>query len=678
MRGAIPSVPLQFDAFALGGGLDQHTPQLALSAGAVRDALNFECAIAGGYTRVAGYERFSGKPSPSGARYVVLDTTCGATPTVGTAVNGQTSGVTATVAARSGSLVIVAKTSGTFVNGENLRDGVTVLGTIVQAGVIVTDRAVAASYKNAAADILRNDIAAVPGSGPVRGVAAFGGFVYAWRDNAGATACVLHRADSTGWLAVNLGHEVSFTGGSGTQPTEGATITKGVVSAVIRRVVTELGSWAAGTASGRFIINAPSGGTFSAGALTAGGTATLSGANSAITFLPGGRFEMKAGNAGNGIRLYGCDKVNRGWEFDGSTLVPIKTGMTADQPRHVHTHKNHLFFSFGPSVQHSGLGAPYVWTPLLGAGELAIDSNVTGFLSLPGDGDGAALGVLEDGAASVLYGNSSADWKLQKATDDGGSKEYGAQSLGLTLLFDDRGIGEMRSTAAYGNFQGSTLTAKMRTFLQQRRTRLTASIINYERNQYRAFFSDGYGLYLTVLNGKVIGGMPVKFAHPVAVACNGESADGSEVSYFGSTDGFVYRMDVGTSFDGQAIPAFFLLAYASQSNAQVRKRYRRALFEIQGDGYAQFSIGYELGFSAGDVEQGRPQDTEAAVAAIYWDSFTWDDFQWDGRAIAPIEMRLEGNSTNIAIRFDSNSDLWPSYTVNSITLQYTPRRIDRK
>lgn len=678
MRGAIPSVPLQFDAFALGGGLDQHTPQLSLGAGHVRDALNFECSIGGGYTRIAGYERYDGQPSPSAGRYVVLDTTCDpATPAVGAAVNGETSGVTATVAYRSGSLVIVAKATGSFVAGENLRAGVTVLGTIVDESQIVTDRATAAVYKNAASDIRRTDIQPVPGSGAVRGVIAYGGSVYAWRDNAGGTACVMHRATSGGWLAVDLGHEVSFTAGS-VSPVDGATITQGAVTALVRRVVLESGSWGSGTAAGRLILNAPAGGSFAAGALTAGGTLTLSGASAAITFLPGGRFEMKQGNAGHGIRLYGCDGINRGWEFNGSTLVPIRTGMVNDQPRHVHTHRNHLFFSFGASVQHSGLGAPYQWTPLLGAGELLTDHNVTGFLSLTGNEAGAALAVLADGAVSILYGNSSADWNLQKSTDDGGCKAYGAANLGMTLLFDDRGISELRTTAAYGNFLGATLTAKMRTFLQQRRTRLTDSIINYERNQYRAFFSDGFGLYLTVLNGKVLGGMPVKFAHPVAVACNGEAADGSEVSFFGSTNGYVYRMDAGTSFDGEPIPAYFLLAYAAQSNAQVRKRYRRVLFEIQGDGYAQFSIGYELGFASAEVEQGSFQEASAAVSAVYWDSFTWDDFQWDGRSIMPIEMRMEGNATNIGIRFDVNSDLWPSFTVNSITLQYTPRRIDRK
>ena len=40
---------------------------------------------------------------------------------------------------------------------------------------------------------------AVPGSGPVRGVWLYNGDVFAWRDNAGGTALVMHKATAGGW-----------------------------------------------------------------------------------------------------------------------------------------------------------------------------------------------------------------------------------------------------------------------------------------------------------------------------------------------------------------------------------------------------------------------------------------------------------------------------------------------
>jgi hypothetical protein len=45
-----------------------------LPPGIARRAANFECSITGGYTRIEGYERFDGRPSPSAAVYNPLGT----------------------------------------------------------------------------------------------------------------------------------------------------------------------------------------------------------------------------------------------------------------------------------------------------------------------------------------------------------------------------------------------------------------------------------------------------------------------------------------------------------------------------------------------------------------------------------------------------------------------------
>jgi hypothetical protein len=76
-----------------------------------------------------------------------------------------------------------------------------------------------------------------------------------------------------------LVHGVSFTAGS-VAPTVGATITQGANTATVREVVITTGSFGGGTAAGTIVLTAaPAPGPFSAGALTGGGTATLSGAS---------------------------------------------------------------------------------------------------------------------------------------------------------------------------------------------------------------------------------------------------------------------------------------------------------------------------------------------------------------------------------------------------------------
>ena len=57
--------------FLLRGGLDFVSSPLSIDPGRAWRGTNFECVEAG-YRRIAGFERFDGRPSPSGATYYVI------------------------------------------------------------------------------------------------------------------------------------------------------------------------------------------------------------------------------------------------------------------------------------------------------------------------------------------------------------------------------------------------------------------------------------------------------------------------------------------------------------------------------------------------------------------------------------------------------------------------------
>lgn len=147
----------QASFFPLGGGLDLATPAVALKPGVCIAAKNYE-PVLGGYRRVAGYERFDGRTSPTDAFDAAADPEQGA-----------------------------------------------------------LDREAARAL-----------ITAVPGSGSVRGVWLYGGVRYAFRDNAGATACVMHKATAAGWVAVTMSRLLDFTSGGTTAIAEGDVIIRAI------------------------------------------------------------------------------------------------------------------------------------------------------------------------------------------------------------------------------------------------------------------------------------------------------------------------------------------------------------------------------------------------------------------------------------------------------------------
>ena len=677
MSNQLPQV--RYDLIHLAGGLDQVTPTLSLKPGVMRRAANFECSITGGYTRIAGYERFDGRPAPSSALYDVLEVSIASPISVGNVIVGQTSGATAKVLEINGSTVVLTRQTGYFVVAEVLKVGTTVVGAIVSITGAVADGLADATYKYRAAEDYRADIGPVPGAGPVRGVAYYNGTVYAWRNNALNTALKMFKSSTSGWVEVALGYELAFTTGV-VQILDGQTVTGATsgATAVVRHVVQDDGTW--GTdAVGRLVFVTTTG-TFQAGELlkVSGTTvATCVGPKTAITLLPNGRVNSQVGNVfggASGTRLYGVDGKNRGFEFDGTTYVPIKTGMATDTPEQMVVHKSHLFFSFGTSLQFCAIGNPYSWSPVLGAGEIAMNEVITCLISLPGDQTSGALGVYTENDTSILYGSSEADFKLSNFNSGTGAMANTAQNMDQTYAFSQRGVMGMNTTLAYGNFLTNSLTMNIRPYIQARRQLATASSLNREKGQYRLFFSDGACLYITVANGKLIGCSPVELPNPVLCTCGGGNDDGTESSFFGSSNGYVYTLDAGTSFDGAVIPANITLVFNATGSPRILKRYRRASLEVTGDSYTEFAFSYDLGYRTPELEQPSEQSYSYDLRESYWDALVWDNFVFDGRSLSPTEVEMTGTAENVAIRISTVSNLFKPFTVNSAIVHYSMRR----
>lgn len=671
---------MRHELVRLRGGLDLITPTLDLKPGVLRDSINWEVSTTGGYTRIAGYERFDGRPSPADASFGVLQASAITTLAVGDTMNGQTSGATGVIIAIVGLEIIYTKATGSFQVGENLRDGVTVNGTVTSLAAVSTSAQLAAQYSVLAAAQYRADIQAVPGSGPVRGVAYYNDTVYAWRNNAGGTALDLYKSTAGGWSAVSLGIAVDFNTGVG-EIFDGNTVTglTSGASGVVTRVVKRSGSWGT-TAAGTLVFASITGAFVSGEALRVGGVtkATSTSASAAQTMLPGGRVvtdQASISGGAAGKKLYGADGVNNAFEFDGTSFVKIKTGMTADQPLLVKCHQNHVFLAFNASLQHSSLGLPYEWTVVTGAGELAMPARITGLSTLPGSTTSGALAVYTEDSTSVLYGTSSADWNLATYNQGTGGALYSNQVLASAYVLDTKGVIELSASQNYGNFADATLTNNIRPFLQTRRNLLTASVVNREKSQYRLFFSDGYGLYITINNGKLLGCMPVSFPDHVTVACEGETPDGNETAFFGGSEGYVFRLDAGPNFDGESISASMFFNYNASGDSRVRKSYRRASLEVTGSSYAEINVGYDLSYSDSsrvDMQNGLMYVN--SFSAPFWDSFIWDAFVWDGISLGPTDIEVRGNAENIALRIDSNGNYFNSFTINSLILHYLLRR----
>ena len=118
--------------YILRGGLDYISSPLTIDPGRLWRALNVEPAEAG-YRRIAGYERFDGRPSPSDAAYWILGrgdlVTNQTDPDVGDTITGGTSAATGVLLEIVGNEYVLGEVSGAFQSGEDLEDAGTAFST---------------------------------------------------------------------------------------------------------------------------------------------------------------------------------------------------------------------------------------------------------------------------------------------------------------------------------------------------------------------------------------------------------------------------------------------------------------------------------------------------------------------------------------------------------------------
>ena len=692
MINQLPAAQINQDYVKFGGGLDLVTPVLSLSAGSCLDAMNYEPDLFGGYRRIDGYERYSGKPSPSAAVYSYMRyTPSGPVVAVGNTVTGATSGAVGVVCRVEAGILSVTKLTGTFVSGEMITVAAINVGTLLTGSIVrgYPDGENDAIALAAAADIYRADIAAVPGEGRIIGGFILNGVTYAIRNAVGGATAAMYSAQPAGWTIVNLGRELAFTSGGTYELKQGDTITGETsgATAFVTRVSIQTGNFAAGTAAGviNFLVQT---GTFVAETIKVGlnlNVANIAGNSTAITMLPNGRLETINYNFSaslSNLRTYGADGVNKAFEFDGTTFSRITTGMLVDAPQHVLAANKMLFLSFNGSLQNSGIGVPHSWIVQTGAAELGIGDTITNLAASPG---GAVLITSRD-KTSLLQGTSIDDFKLDLISDNIGAIPYTLQTVtpqgsqDAVLFLDDAGIAQLNRTNAYGNYLGAYISDMARPVIEGIQPKATASMVYKGRKQYRIYGNDGSGIILCLIPGN--GGVQTAittFQYPHNVRCTfgGENAQKKDVVFFGDDNGFVYQMDKGSSFDGQDIEAYLRLPFNNTKSPRLRKRYRKAVMEMSSSGYVALQFVPEFNYGDVDIDSHRPLNANIQGSGGYWDTSTWNLFFWDARTVASPEFDLNGTGINISMLFYSKSKIDLGHVLQGLIFHYTPRRLQR-
>jgi len=407
--------------------------------------------------------------------------------------------------------------------------------------------------------------------------------------------------------------------------------------------------------------------------------AVADGTQYAQTIEPGGLYEFTNYNfrgQTTGFTMYGVNTVDNGFSWDGTTFIKYKTGMETDTPEHIAAHQKHLFFSYpNGSIQHSSLVTPNIWSVISGTSELAIGDNVSGFSTEVNN----VMSVFTRNDAYMLYGTSKENWELRKFHAGAGAIPYTLQKMDQTFFLDDRGISSIFTVQYFGDFQSAVASDKIDPYIQSKKDNAVASLRVRAKNQYRLYFDDKTGVQMTFINKRNQGLMPFTLTHQIICSAGAEDATGFEVLYAGFDDGYVRRIDSGTSFDGDTVNSFIRTSYYHYDSPGARKRFRELNLEMNADTSTTITVTPTYDFGGTFTPKTSPVSTEYSVdvAADAWNEDDISNSSTGITVVASERIKINGIGVNMGLIIANSSIYDKPITLQGAIVDFTPRGVRR-
>lgn len=387
---------------------------------------------------------------------------------------------------------------------------------------------------------------------------------------------------------------------------------------------------------------------------------------------PSGQYEFANYNFAGGIaskKMYGCSGVHLGFSWDGTNWVDLPTGSVPDTPEHIAAHKNHLFYSFGASLQNSGIGDPTSWTLRSGAADIGMGEQINGLQSYRGD----TLAVYAQSKTNMLYGTGSTTWALKTLSDKGGAESRTQVELaGDAYAVSKNGLVSLNSTQNYGDFFTAIISKRIKRVFPGRQALF--SLAFRVKQQIRMYFDDQSVITATILdgdNGKVVEFTRQILDHQFTCGVVGIDASGNEVAFAGASDGFVYQLDTGTSFAGAAITSTLRLPFMYLNGISLRKRIHKVRLEL--DAPSAFTFNFGIDFNYGTITPANSLDRTATAGGALYSDGAYATAVYGGGLVGFCDINTTGVGQNISLLLSHTSATDSPWTLNAAIVDYSIR-----
>jgi len=641
-----------------GGLLSSLSPlQQGINApGSARLLKNFEPSTDGGYRRIEGFSKYDSAFVPAyGLPKVHGSGQTGTTLVLGNIFTAPVAGDTLTIAGVTGTYTIAS--AGVSYDSTNKRVTLTLTTSMASSPA---DKAAVTFTSH---------------TGVVNGVATWESTVIAYRNND------VYKSTGSGWTKINI---PSY----GTVLVNGASQTGSSLAVDGLTDVPQVGDTfsIAGVEKIYTVTATPT--VTSGGATLAINPALASSPadNAAVTWLSvnytGGIKLRTAKYRTNSVdKIVGVNGTNYPFIWDDTTFTSLDTNTDLLGADFVVFHKNQLFFVNEDKLIFS---APYTdtdFTAANGAGVISVGAIITGIIVFR-----EALIIFTDKSISQLAGNTVSDFNLQPITRNVGCVASDTiQEIGGDIMFlGPEGLRLLSATDRTGDFNLGVVSKP----IQAEATELIsssssfASVVIKQKSQYRLL---GYNASVTTESAKGILGTQmvgdntstISWAETVGIkayVADSNYINQTETIIFAHSDGYVYQMESGNSFDGTNILASFATPYVPVNDPRIRKTFYKLFLYTDPQGSVNMSANLKLDFD--DFGSIQPEtislsNVNSSSVGFYGTSTAkYGATKYGTKLKKLFQTQVIGSGFSVSLQFVSDGTD-PPFSLDAATLEYS-------
>lgn len=252
------------------------------------------------------------------------------------------------------------------------------------------------------------------------------------------------------------------------------------------------------------------------------------------------------------------------------------------------------------------------------------------------------------------------------------------QRFGSTIYFcTKQGVMSLNTSDVYGSFSQDTLSSKVNGLLLPNLDNIVGSSIQKDQGQYRIYFSNS-AIYFTIReDGKFKGTTPINYDKFIADGDTIASLAYSPLydeTYFGASNGYLYKVDSGTSWNGSDIVTKFKSAFNPFTKRLARKwkHLHSVLFEADVPTFLPVTAKIKFGYDRSDLPQGEEtmlfMKGQGGVYGIA--TTTYSSFIWGGSVVGNPMFYLYGQGVNFSIEVSTSSRAFAQHTIQNAISDY--------